>query len=214
MGVWVLVPVKPLLRAKSRLADVLGQEARAKLAEAMLRRTLHVVLALPQTEGVLVISRGSHALAISREMGANTVQESGAPELNTALMRATQVLHGFKAEAVLILPADIPLITTDELSEVLAMGTEDQTVVIATDREADGTNVLLVRPPGVFEYAYGEGSFQRHQQLARLAKMEVRIYESERLSLDIDTAEDLATYEQYVADGTFGATPLVLPGDG
>ena len=116
MSVWVLVPVKPLNRAKSRLSEVLTPDERASLAATMLRQTLSVVAQLPQAAGTLVISRDGRVLSTARDMDAHTVQESGTPELNNALMRATQVLAGWRADAVLILPADIPLLDADDLT--------------------------------------------------------------------------------------------------
>lgn len=211
MSVWVLVPVKPLKRAKSRLVSVLSAEQRVHLAEETLRRTLQVVDQMPQIAGSLVISRDGRVLSMARDLGAHTVQESGAPELNDALMRATQVLSRWRAGAVLVLPADIPLINVDDLTEIIRLGQSVNTVVLATDAQRDGTNVLFVRPPGLFSYAYGENSFDRHQQLARLAGAQVRVYESERLSLDLDTPEDLEQYQDYVRTGKFGAEPLLIP---
>lgn len=214
MSVWAVVPVKPLLRAKSRLADVLTPNERSQLAEEMLRRTLDVVGNMQEVAGTLVVSRDSHVLSISRDMGANTVQESGTPELNNALMRATQVLGGWRAGAVLILPADIPLINAEELAEIIMMGQRARTVVLAPDSHEDGTNVLLARPPAAFSYAYGPQSYQRHQQLARLAQMDVKLYTSDRLALDIDTPEDWALYQGYVAAGQYDAEPLLMTGAG
>ncbi|MEL6270635.1 MAG: 2-phospho-L-lactate guanylyltransferase, partial [Chloroflexota bacterium] len=169
MSVWVLIPVKPLTRAKSRLSEVLTAEQRTHLAEATLRKTLSVVTQLPQVAGVLVISRDGRVLSLAREMGVHTVQESGAPELNNALMRATQVLAGWRADAVLILPSDMPLINVEDLTQIIRLGQNNNAVVIATDDRQDGTNALFVRPPGMFSYAYGESSFSVHQRLGRLA---------------------------------------------
>ena len=208
MSVWVLVPVKPLNRAKSRLSAVLAPEQRAALAEKTLRRTLSVVGSLPQAMGTLVISRDSHALAIAREMGSHTVQESGTPELNKALMRATRVLASWRADSVLILPADIPLVNAEDLTKIVRLGQAKNSVVIASDHQQDGTNVLFVRPPGMFSYAYGDNSFDTHRRLARLAQANLHIYESERLKLDLDTPEDLELYREYVTQGKFGAEPL------
>ncbi|MBZ0274822.1 MAG: NTP transferase domain-containing protein, partial [Anaerolineae bacterium] len=118
MGIWAIIPVKPLNRAKSRLAQVLSPQEREQLAELMLRHVLGVVRNVPQIMGTLVISRDSRALAIAREFGARTVQESGAPELNNALMRATQVVARWKSEAVLILPADLPLIAEEDITAI------------------------------------------------------------------------------------------------
>lgn len=210
MSVWVLVPVKPLSRAKSRLAEALTPAERANLAEIMLRRTLSVVKSVPQIAGVLVISRDSYVLALARDMGAHTVQESGAPELNNALMRATRVLSGWRAGAVLILPADIPLVNAEDIRNIIQLGNRNNSVVIVTDYNQDGTNVLMVRPPGMFSYVYGENSFERHKQLAELAGATVHVYESERLKLDIDTPSDLEIYESYLNQQLYEAKPLLI----
>lgn len=209
MSVWVLIPVKPLSESKSRLADLLTIEQRASLAETLLRRTLGVVTTVPQIAGVLVISRDGAVLSIARDLGARTVQESGNPELNSALMRATTVLQSWRANAVLILPADVPLISAEDLRYMIELGRGVRdTVVITPDRVQDGTNALFVRPPGLFSYAYGPGSYQNHVKLARLAGADVKLYESERLMLDIDTPEDMEIYQQYIDEDRFGAEPL------
>ena len=68
---------------------------------------------------------------------------------------------------------------------MIRQGRSYNSVVIASDHEKNGTNALFVRPPGLFSYAYGENSFGRHQQLARLSGATVHVYESERLQLDL-----------------------------
>jgi 2-phospho-L-lactate guanylyltransferase len=196
MGIWTIIPVKPLNRAKSRLAQVLSPLEREQLAELMLRHVLGTVRNVSQVMGTLVISRDGRALAIAREFGARTVQESGAPELNNALMRATQVVTRWNSEAILILPADLPLVAEEDLRAIIEMGLYNQTVVISTDQSEDGTNALFIRPPGVIDYAYGPGSFRRHIELAKEAGADVKIYQSPRLVLDIDLPADLEIYRE------------------
>lgn len=198
MSIWAIIPVKPLNRAKSRLSEVLTPEQRQQLAERMFRHVLQVVRSVPQIMGTLVISRDSKALAIAREYDARTVQESGAPELNTALTRATQVVASWNGDAVLILPADLPLLTPEDVINLVEMGQDILSVVIATDQDEDGTNALLVRPPGLIDYAFGPGSFQRHIQQAREAGIEPAIHRSDRLALDIDLPSDLDSYNHVV----------------
>jgi 2-phospho-L-lactate guanylyltransferase len=194
MSIWAIIPVKPLSRAKSRLAAVLSPHEREQLAETLFRRVVTVVKAVPAIAGTLVISRDTRVLSIARDLGVNTVQESGTPELNNALMRATQVVRGWRGEAVLVLPADLPLVEAEDITELIALGRDDQSVVIATDFNEDGTNALLIRPPGLIPYAYGAGSYTRHMQLARDVGADVTVYRSERLALDIDTPTDLDAY--------------------
>jgi 2-phospho-L-lactate/phosphoenolpyruvate guanylyltransferase len=191
MSIWVIIPVKPFSRAKSRLSEALTPEQRYMLAENMLRHVLDVVRDVPQVMGTLVVSRDTKALSIARDYGARTVQESGAPELNRALMRATQIVARWKASAVLVLPADLPLIAPADIVGMLELGHTEQTVVIATDQHNDGTNALFTRPPGLINYAYGVGSYQRHVHLAREAGATIQVYHSARLSQDIDVPEDL-----------------------
>lgn len=196
MGIWVIVPVKPLNQAKTRLAQVLTPTERQKLAETMLRHVLSVVQNVPQLMGTLVISRDNRALSIAREYGARTVQESGAPELNSALMRATQVISRLNGSAILILPADLPLLEAEDVQAIVRLGEREPSMVIATDQHEDGTNALFIRPPGLIEYAYGPGSFQRHMAKGQEAGAVVNFYQSERLSLDIDMPADLKFYSE------------------
>ncbi len=194
MTVWAIVPVKPFNRAKSRLAAELSAEERELLAASLLERTVRLLLPLPPIEGVLVISRDTKALAMVRELGAQTVQESGAPELNHALLRATQALRSWGAGAALIVPADIPLLAAEDVGNVVRLGRYHQSAVVAPDRHEHGTNLLLVRPPGMIPYSFGENSFATHQRAAREIGATVVIYRSDRVSLDLDSPEDLRNY--------------------
>lgn len=206
MSIWTVVPVKPLRLAKSRLSKVLTPEERQHFAEIMLRHVLKVVQSIPLITGTLVISRDNQALAIAREYGAKTIQESGTPELNKALMRATSIISSWRSEAILILPADLPLVSSEDIENVVNLGQDYPSVVLATDRNKDGTNALFVRPPGLIEYAYGTGSYKRHAMMARDAGAIVNVYESEGLLQDIDLPEDIDNYIRMVQRGTFPDT--------
>lgn len=209
MSVWAIIPVKPLARAKSRLSVVLSPEQRVQLAENLLRHVIATVRSVPEIAGTLVISRDTKALSIARDAGAHTVQESGTPELNNALMRATSVVRGWRSDAVLVLPADLPLVNADDVRGMLDLGQDDNTIVIATDENEDGTNAMLIRPPGLIPYAYGVGSYHRHMLLAKEAGAAVQVYHSERLALDIDVPSDLETYHRFSENGHHLLTPPV-----
>jgi 2-phospho-L-lactate guanylyltransferase len=151
---------------------------------------------VPQIIGTLVISRDSKALSIARDYDAKTIQETGTPELNSALTRATQVIASWGVESLLVLPADLPLVNSDDLMDMISMGRGGPSVVIATDQNQDGTNALFMRPPGIIPYAYGPGSYQRHVALARSAGVKAKTFFSEHLSLDIDVSGDLDIYNR------------------
>lgn len=209
MSLWAIIPVKPLKNAKSRLSHVLTSEQRYDFAQAMFRHVLSVVTTVPVITGVVVISRDTKALSIAREMGAKSIQEGGVSDLNPALLRATALVSSWRADGVLILPADLPFINVDDIKAMVRLGNQDvPSIVIATDDEGDGTNALLVRPPGVIEYSYGQGSFQKHIENAHKAGANVISYYSDRLALDIDVPEDLQTYHKILARGRFGHLPV------
>lgn len=204
MTLWAIVPVKPLRRGKSRLAEVLTQEERADLNRRLLAHTLDTLTSIPEIEHVLVVSRDQSALSLAREHGARTVQEHGSPQLNLALARATIVAKTYATRGVLIVPADLPLITAEDVRTMLDLAKDPPVVVVAPDRHGQGTNALLVCPAGLIEYEFGPGSFQRHCEKARQAGARLEICELSSLALDMDLPEDLEmvseTFEHYLDD--------------
>jgi 2-phospho-L-lactate guanylyltransferase len=190
MTLWAIVPVKPLRCGKSRLAGTLTEDERTELNRALLQHTLETLSELKEVDGVLVVSRDPNALTIARNHGARTVQEDGQPQLNTALKRATVVAQVYATHGVLVLPADLPLITRDDILALIRRSVEPPVVVIAPDRHRKGTNALLISPPGLIEYDFGENSFQRHCELVKKAGARLEIVELPSLGLDLDIPED------------------------
>jgi 2-phospho-L-lactate guanylyltransferase len=190
MTLWAIVPVKPLRRGKSRLAGTLTEDERTELNRSLLRHTLETLSELKEVDGVLVVSRDQNALTIARNHGARTVQEDGQPELNTALKRATIVAQLYATRGVLVLPADLPLISREDILALIKRAVEPPVVVIAPDRHGKGTNALLISPPGLIEYDFGGNSFQRHCELAKKAGARLEIVDLPSLGLDLDVPED------------------------
>jgi 2-phospho-L-lactate guanylyltransferase len=197
MTLWAIVPVKPLRRGKSRLAGTLSEDERTELNRSLLQNTLKTFSDLKEVEEVLVISRDPQALAIARQHGARTVREDGQPELNTALKRATVIAQVYATQGVLILPADLPLITREDVLTLIGRAGEAPSVVIAPDRHGTGTNALLISPAGLIEYDFGENSFQRHCQRAKEAGARLEIVDLPTLGLDLDLPEDLELVRKF-----------------
>ncbi len=191
MTIWAIIPVKPLRRGKSRLAGMLSEDERTQLNHALLEHTLNTLSALKEITKVLVISRDPLALNLARQYDARTVQEEGTPHLNAALQRATIAAQAGRALGILILPADLPLITTEDIRALLDRAVKPPVVAIAPDRHKRGTNALVISPAGLIEYAFGEDSFQRHSELAKQAGARLEIVDTPSLALDLDTPEDL-----------------------
>jgi 2-phospho-L-lactate guanylyltransferase len=117
------------------------------------------------------------------------------------LTRATQVVVAtWNARGVLVVASDIPLLRAQDIREMLAMATVPPTVVLATDRRQNGTNIMLVRPAGLIPYSYGPGSFQRHLEAAQQLGVDPQVYESPTVALDVDVPADLELYRQMLVE--------------
>ncbi|MGE5250775.1 MAG: 2-phospho-L-lactate guanylyltransferase [Bacteroidota bacterium] len=191
MTLWAIVPVKPLRYGKSRLAGTLSDDERAQLNERLLEHTLETLTGLKELAQVLVVSRDPRALSIAHSHGARTVREDGQPHLNMALKRASVIAQVYATQGVLVLPADLPLLTRDDVLLLLARASRPPVVVIAPDRHMKGTNALLMSPAGLIEYDFGEGSFDRHCERVRQAGARLEVVNLPSLGLDLDLPEDL-----------------------
>ena len=191
MTLWAIVPVKPLRRGKSRLSGVLSENERTILNHNMLVSTLKILSSVGRIDNILVVSRDPAALTLAREYGARTVLEDGNPELNTALSRAALVAKTYRVNEILILPADLPLLTKEELENILSHSGTPPEVLICPDRRNDGTNLLYTNPEGLINFRYGSGSFKKHLELAQKSGARIEVIESTSLGLDLDTPEDL-----------------------
>lgn len=191
----MVVPVRAFEGAKSRLGAVLDAEERRDLVERLLRRTVAAALATPGVRAVVVVSPDPEVLALAETIGAAPVaQRTGG--LNASLHEA-RAAAARGDRRLLVLPADIPAISTAAIAEVLAAGDAAGTpsVVLAPDRHGRGTNALLLDPPDVIDPAFGGDSRSAHALLASSADAAYREVAGP-LSLDIDTPDDLLAAER------------------
>jgi 2-phospho-L-lactate guanylyltransferase len=136
---------------------------------------------------VLVVSADPAALMLAAQQGVATLQEARAG-LNQALVQARRHAVEQGARSLLVLASDLPLVSASDVEAILAAG--DASVVIAPDRRRQGTNALLLRPPEVIAFAFGEDSFARHLDLALAAGVVAIEVSLPGLAFDVDLSED------------------------
>jgi 2-phospho-L-lactate guanylyltransferase len=187
-----IVPVKPFAEAKTRLRRVLSDEERCALARAMLARTLSVIGRVGEIRQTLVVSRDPQALEEARGLGARPLLETGAGDLNAALREASEEAVREGADAILVIPADLPLLTLEDVRALVDLRSRPPVIVVAPDRLKRGTNALLLSPPALIEYSFGDESFGRHVAQAEASGARLEICESPGLRLDVDGPDDLA----------------------
>lgn len=191
MKLWAVIPVKPLRRGKSRLANVLTEDEREQLNINLLTHTLKTLSGISELDQVLVVSRDTKALAIARKFGAKTVQEDGTPHLNVALNRAVAIATNIKAQGVLVLPADLPQLRKEDVLAMIKVSARTPVMVISPDHHGKGTNALLLNPAGNFDYDFGGASFERHLLQAERLGIRTEICELTTVANDLDLPEDL-----------------------
>lgn len=191
MSMWAIVPVKPLRQGKSRLSQVLSEEQRAHLNQQLLKRTLEILRNVKAIDQILVVSKDPNALALAHELNVKTLQENSQTGLNNALKKATVVAQAYKAKALLILPADLPLLRVEDLQLFIDHCHDEPAMVISPDRRNQGTNALLIKPVGAIQYHFGVGSFMKHLEEAKMREIPVTKCDIESIELDLDLPEDL-----------------------
>jgi 2-phospho-L-lactate guanylyltransferase len=183
--VWaVVVPVKRLAAAKSRLRGVAADHT--GLVLAMAEDTVRAVLACSVVSGVLVVSDDAAVARTLGGLGTRVVPDSPAGGLNAAIRHGAGVAG---AGWVAALAADLPALRPEELTEALSAA---RARAFVADASGTGTT-LLVAPPGVgLDPRFGPGSAARHA-----ASGAVPLAGNwPTLRRDVDTPVDLAEAER------------------
>lgn len=204
-GVTAIVPVKELARAKLRLSRALEPTQRRALCLSMLEAVLRALAGCRAVQRTLVVSSDEEALRRAAVLGCQPLRESQRG-LNAALEEAAEVAAGLGATALLVLPADVPLVQPEDLQALIAEASGPRAVAVVPSRADGGTNALLLKPPGVIPFHFGPDSCAEHVLLAHQAGADVKIVRLARLGLDVDTPQDLRDYQQWLSDNA-SATP-------
>ncbi len=190
--IFVVIPVKKLDEAKSRLSPLLTIEERKDFCLKMLEDVLISVKSTEAISQTVVISKDPLVRQAAKTFEAVFLKEKKTG-MNQAVSQAIDWCIQKAAKSVLILPADIPLIVPSDLHKILS-SREKVSIVISPSRSGEGTNALLLTPPEVSPTFYGPGSFQRHFEEAKKRELSFRILRSSRIAFDIDTVNDLKDF--------------------
>lgn len=184
------VPVKDLVDAKQRLADVLTRAERADLARAMLDDVLQALRGAP-LDAVHVVTRDPEVIRRVRDAGCTVITEEANRGHTTAVARAQAEIARAGIDAFLTIPGDVPCVTAAEIEALIAAARDARTAVFVPSASGHGTNAALLRPPDLLALKFGEPSFENHLVAARRAAIEPVVLQLPGLALDIDGPEDL-----------------------
>lgn len=227
-GTTAVVPLRDGVSGKSRLAAVLDAGSRRRLVRVLARHVVETLLATDGIERVVVVTADP---VFTRETLAGLTvevleQPADRPGLNGALEHAREVLAARPPGLtpgtpfpglgrLLIAHADLPALTREDVTAVLA---EPAQVLIATDRNRSGTNLLLLPfevdagslsaaakrrnlglegdgegdedADGGFQFRFGVGSLVAHLSEAEARGLDVTVVHRPGTAVDLDTADD------------------------
>lgn len=189
---WAVLPVKDLHGAKQRLAEVLSATERRELFAAMLEDVLSALAASSGLAGLLVVTRDPLAQRLAADYGARVLVEDENSGHTAASSLGARTLAEEGVAGMVQLPADIPLVSSDDITALLRAHGQGPAVTLSPSRDERGSNAVVCSPPAVLPLRFGDDSFLPHVQRARSLGIEPQIVRRPRLALDIDTPADLA----------------------
>lgn len=209
--IWAAVPYRGD-SGKQRLAGFLTNDERRDVVAALLGDVLAAVEAVAAIERVLVVAppatrlqsdAGSRVALLVERDGGGADDPVG---LNPALVRAQAEATAAGVDRLLIVPADLPLLSSGDIEAMLQPvetfeGCDG--VVIAPDGVESGTNALLLAPPMTLTPRFGAESFRAHLALATERGVASAVVRRAGLALDLDTPADVSWL---LRTGTSGRT--------
>ncbi len=195
---YLLIPVKDLSRAKQRLAALMTQAERTRLAWAMLESTFAAAAAARSADRIAVVTLYEPAIELAKQYGMDVIMETEQISESASVDFGSREVATLGAEAVLRLPIDLPLITSNDIETILAADQRNPlanpSVVIVPSRDGTGTNAILRRPPTLFPSHFGAGSLAKHIRESEQANASCQLLQLPNIALDIDEPEDLVEF--------------------
>jgi 2-phospho-L-lactate/phosphoenolpyruvate guanylyltransferase len=186
----ILIPVKNLSGAKQRLAAVLDQAARTRLAQAMLEDVLDAVSGWKERPRAALVTGDPFAVELAARRGFEIIPDPANPGETGAIEMATKVCVERGADFTLVIPADIPLLQAWELAEIMKQAPAEGSVLVPAG-DGRGTNAVLRRPADLFPLRFGNDSFKPHHAAAKATGKPCVVLQLPGIAVDVDNPEDL-----------------------
>jgi 2-phospho-L-lactate guanylyltransferase len=185
-----ILPVKSRANAKQRLAGFLTAAQREALARVMFEEVMEKLTAARGLDRIVVATSDASAAGYARQMGADVFEETDQFGHSHSADRAAGRAMDEGARTVLLLPIDVPLVTTAEIESLADAACPG--VIIVPSADGTGTNALVRTPPDTIESCFGKDSFRAHLEQARTRGIPALVMRPPGVVFDVDTPEDVA----------------------
>ncbi len=182
--------MKDLATAKQRLADALSQSQRSQLAEAMVRDVMAAASGVRNRLDVALVTGDARAQQVAREFGFGVIEDTRNESETAAIEMATAWCEQRGYDTTVVIPGDIPLISSDELHRVLDAAPAAGAVFVPA-YDSRGSNCIQRRPASLIPLRFGNDSFLPHCEAMRRTGRELVILEMPGIGLDIDNPHEL-----------------------
>ncbi|MEH6634535.1 MAG: 2-phospho-L-lactate guanylyltransferase [Halioglobus sp.] len=208
--------MKDLVQAKSRLSGLLRPSERRALAQAMAEDVLAVLSRHAQIDRVTLVSDdpGAGMLAAQYQVEFWDERTMGAVGLNAVIQAASERLLSASASPLVVLHADLPLLTEADITEVLRVQQQLAGLVIACDQRGTGTNLLAFTRDSTPQFCFGADSCARHIAVAHAAGMPVQVVRRFGIAVDVDEPQDMQTVIDALQQRCASKTCDLLQGTG
>jgi 2-phospho-L-lactate/phosphoenolpyruvate guanylyltransferase len=198
-GIWVVVPVKDTAAAKQRLVPALPPRLRQALALAMLQDVLAALAGVTGLAGRLLVTTDPAAMNLAASYGAHCSEEGAGDGHTGAVTAAARRLARDGCKSMLTLPGDIPLVTAEEIAQLIAAHRKDlrrpgPSFTIAPSHDEQGSNAILMSPPDAVPLRFGDDSFFPHLAAAEARGIAPSVVRLPGIAFDIDNPLDLAHF--------------------
>lgn len=180
-----LIPVRFHPEAKHRLAKNWETTKRRALVQAMLTDVLEALERAKTISQRIIVTCDENFSPTNPQDNVETYR-SIVKGLNSELMACIRRLTDNGVQDIIIILADLPLLTNETLDEIVTIGHRIQRPVIAQDWKGTGTNILYSPLPLSIELCFGNQSLQNFRTKFEEANLTPIIYHSVESALDID----------------------------
>ena len=188
---WAVIPVKQISQAKQRLSKILSSEERRDFFSAMLEDVLSMMVKIDFFEKIILATNCSHAISIAGRHAITHLETGPDDGLNQAAGETVNHLLENGISDMFLIPADIPLITEEEINSAIKAHPSAPSLTIIPSRDKLGSNCLLLSPPSRMPLKFGPDSYFRHLEIAKSNGLKINPMELPGFGLDIDEPKDL-----------------------
>jgi 2-phospho-L-lactate guanylyltransferase len=191
--IWAVIPSKGFQNAKQRLSGAYSARFRSNLARLMLEDVLDAVEGAQGLAGIVVVTNDPETTDLAQRRGLDTYADAMMSHTN-AVREVASMLTRLGRSGMLSLPGDIPGVTPNEISTLVANHPAGRALTIVPSHDQLGSNAVILTPPEAMPLTYGSNSFLPHLETARRLSLPTTVRSAPGIELDIDSPEDLAAF--------------------